>query len=365
MVTKLLTHIRAVPSFLERHKKYFPPLFFIGGFVFDSLTLTRIDFWLNNLILGTYLLFVAIGIIAINLGANERLPAFILRRREWLIDATQFALGALFSGFVVFYFKSASLATSWFFMLLLMGLFVGNEFFRKHYLSLVFQAGMFFVVLFSFLIFFVPVVLGVMGTRVFLFSGALALGVMVLFVFILSAIVPTRTRGNIRAVFRTTFIICALFNIFYFTNSIPPIPLSLKSLAIYHYVERTEEGYRVLAERRDVWHPGSFFHTTVHLSQGEPLYAFSAVFAPTKLTTTIRHRWEYFDAEKGWVTKSVVPFPIRGGRDDGYRGYSISSQVMPGKWRVSVETERGQVVGRKVFTVELDGADRELVEEVR
>lgn len=339
--------------YVERYKKYFPPLFFVGGFVFDSLTLTRIDLALSNIILGGYLLFVAFGIIVVNLGESGHLPSFLLTRRAWFPVLVQFALGALFSGLVVYYFKSASLATSWLFMLLLAGLFVGNEFFRKRYLSLVFQTGMFFVVLFSFLIFYVPMVLGVMGARVFLFSSALALGAMAAFVLLLSVLVPSRTRGQVRAIARTTFLICLFFNGLYFSNIIPPIPLSLKALDVYHSVARVSGGYRVAEEKKELLHPLEWFLVRrMHLGAGEPLYAFSAVFAPTKLSTNIVHRWEYFDTEKGWLTKSVVPFPISGGRDGGYRGYSISTQSTPGKWRISVETERGQVIGRKVFFVE-------------
>ena len=42
---------------------------------------------------------------------------------------------------------------------------------------------------------------------------------------------------------------------------------------------------------------------------------------------------------------------IAGGRDGGYRGYSLTT-VNSGNWRVNIETERGQLIGRVKFKVE-------------
>ena len=41
-----------------------------------------------------------------------------------------------------------------------------------------------------------------------------------------------------------------------------------------------------------------------------------------------------------------------GGRDGGYRGYSIKNDVTAGKWRVNVKTGDGKLIGRVGFTVE-------------
>ncbi len=65
------------------------------------------------------------------------------------------------------------------------------------------------------------------------------------------------------------------------------------------------------------------------------------------------HRWQYYDDEtRSWVTASALSFSIHGGRSDGYRGYSVKRSLTEGKWRVSVETVRGQVLGRIPFTIE-------------
>ncbi len=77
----------------------------------------------------------------------------------------------------------------------------------------------------------------------------------------------------------------------------------------------------------------------VHVAAGQPLYAYTAVFAPVKLSTRITHSWQHYDAKrKRWVAVSNVSYPINGGRDGGYRGYTIKSHPDTGEWRVDFAT---------------------------
>ena len=64
-----------------------------------------------------------------------------------------------------------------------------------------------------------------------------------------------------------------------------------------------------------------------------------------------RYQEFYDEAQSTWVLKSSVAFVINGGRDEGYRGYSIFDGGLPGKWRVNVKNG-GKLVGRITFTVE-------------
>ena len=61
-----------------------------------------------------------------------------------------------------------------------------------------------------------------------------------------------------------------------------------------------------------------------------------------------------FDSKevKDWVDKGELPFTINGGREAGYKGYSWQTNLGVGKWRVFVQSERGQVLGKLQFTVE-------------
>jgi hypothetical protein len=306
------------------------------------------------LILLSYLFIAFFGIIIFNLIDTGRLRGRIY---SWVAPLfpllAQFAFGGLFSGYFIFYGRSASVLSSWIFVLLLALFLIGNERFKKQYLRFRFQMAIFFVALFSFSIFSIPTLLGTIGPHIFVLSGVVSVGVMALLLRFLQKIMPEKiaaTRNSLVASISGIFIV---FNILYFANAIPPLPLSLKEIGVYHNVERVESGYRVLAESPP-WY--KFYHDyndTFHRAPDEAVYVFSSVFAPTKLETKIFHQWQYFDSSLGkWKTVGTFGFPIIGGRDGGYRGFSTKTSVSEGKWRVNVITEHGQIVGRVKFKVE-------------
>lgn len=346
----------------EKHERLFSIGAFFFGFIFDNLTLTRIDFWLDNLILFIYLVLAGATIFFVN-AVEEGLvsrPSW-KNLASWAPLIMQFAFGNLFSGYVVFYSRGAALAASWPFMVLLLFMFIGNEFFRKRYQRLGFQVSVFFLVLFSFTIFYVPIVVKEISARVFLLSGVVSLCVIALFLYLFSILMPRRFEAGRRVIVAGVGGIFLLITIFYFTNIIPPLPLSLKDVGVYHLVERVSEGdYRVVYEKKD-WFaflkPYDFYH---HISD-ERVYVYSAVFAPTDLGTDIFHRWEYWNEKTGvWEESGHFKFPIYGGRGRGYRGYSFKTNVLPGYWRVDVMTDRGQLLGRIKFIVVPAGATEDI-----
>jgi hypothetical protein len=92
---------------------------------------------------------------------------------------------------------------------------------------------------------------------------------------------------------------------------------------------------------------------------GEPVYCFTAVFAPTRLQSRIVHVWERLDEASGeWAESDRIGYDIVGGRDYGYRGYTLKRTMRPGRWRVRVETSGGRLLSRIPFTVrEAEPAD--------
>jgi hypothetical protein len=84
----------------------------------------------------------------------------------------------------------------------------------------------------------------------------------------------------------------------------------------------------------------------------EPVYCFTAVFAPVDLNTTIYHHWHYrLNDTKPFMHADRIPIRISGGREGGYRAYSLKQRLDPGDWRVDVETEDGRIIGRVAVTV--------------
>ena len=340
----------------QKYERYITPIAFFAGFVWDNFTLRRVDLLYENIVLIWNLFLIALGITLINAYEARYIKGSIFEKIVRVAPIfMQFAFGGLFSAFFVFYSRSSSVLASWPFLLFLAGLFIGNEFFRKRYLRLTFQMSTFFIVLFSYSVFALPILVGKMGALIFIASGLAALAVLFIIAVAIFKIMPERFKQNLRALTLSIASIYILFNIFYFANIIPPIPLSLKESGIYHSIEKISEGnniYKISFEPAQ-WY--LFFKDasdTFHLVPGESIYSYSAVFAPTKLNITILHRWSYFDEEKGdWIEVSRLKFPMRGGRDGGYRGYTLKSNIKPGKWRVDVITERGQVLGRRTFEV--------------
>ena len=338
----------------ERYERRVSLLAFLTGFIVDNLTLTRIDLPFDNLVLLFHLSVVSLGILIVNLyDSGVWQGKFVSYLRPFAPFLIQFSFGGLFSGFFVFYTRSASWASSWLFLLVLGGLLIGNEFLRNRYLELNFHMSILFLGLFSYMIFIVPVLVGKMGGGVFLLSGIFSLLFILGFIYILQCLIPARISGAKQLLVKSIGGIFVAMNVLYFFNIIPPIPLSLKEAGVYHGVTHTPGGeYRADLERRSWW---DRFETypVIHIVRGQPVYVFTAVFAPTRLTTNIAHRWEYYNEDKNeWIVTSRIEFPVRGGRDEGYRGYSVKTNITPGFWRVYVETPRGQVLGRVQFRVE-------------
>jgi hypothetical protein len=56
--------------------------------------------------------------------------------------------------------------------------------------------------------------------------------------------------------------------------------------------------------------------------------------------------------------------PITGGREEGYRLYSLKQSVTPGLWRVKVMTISGQTLGKINFRVENASSTPDLITKI-
>src|SRR5438128_1640907 len=97
-------------NFFSRYERHISSVALVGGFVVDSLTLRRIDFLLENLVLISYLIIAGIGIIFLNKFENKKqasltsvslavpIPApgkFAEWMHHFFLLAIQFAFGGL------------------------------------------------------------------------------------------------------------------------------------------------------------------------------------------------------------------------------------------------------------------------------
>ncbi len=326
----------------------------IGGFILDNLTLRGIDSLSDTIILTIYLLIAGISIVLINLydGGKLKTP-LITKAQPWLQFMMQFVLGASFSASFVFYSRSATLSASWPFLLVILLYLLGNEFLKKHYIRFSAQIGVYFMAIFSFCILIMPILVRKIGDWVFVLSGFLALCLILLFIYILHFVNIKEIKKSKNTLIYFIGGVFVLINILYFTNMIPPAPLALKEVGLYTSVSKNKDGSYVLLGGQDKKLRSFFSGTeTYSLNQGKQAYLFSSIYSPAKLNTQVVHVWYNFnETKKEWEDVGRIELSIFGGRGDGYRTYSIKEALFPGLWRVDIETESGQIIGRKKFNI--------------
>lgn len=349
--------ISQIQDFGKKNEKYLFPLFLILGFVIDYLTLNRVDQVFDNIILFLYLLLASTMIFSIyihNINSENDTNRFKTFHKitPYIF---QYAIGGLFSGLFIFYFRSGSFGASFPFLIVLFALMLGNEYFYRRFPKMRFQLIIFFFALLSYINLVVPVIVKKMGTIIFLFSTLIAAILMYLFVETLFKAIHhiknTILIEEKRKIIKSLSITLCLFLFFYFANLIPPIPLSMKTGGIFHNVLRSSNNEFLVVREDAPWYLPFHVYNPKFRNDGNGVYAFASIFAPAKLSTKIYHQWSYYDDDKGWIKKDKIPIEIYGGREEGFRGYSFKQTIQEGLWRVDIETERGQIIGRMRFTV--------------
>lgn len=343
-------------------RPFLPAVCFLSGVTYDTLTLTRIDRLLDNLILLIYLLLLGVLIVLTGRLGVARSPdqgpaaggspavRLALRMKPYYPMAIQFLLGSLFSAYAVFYSQSATLAGTAVFFALLVVLLIVNEFLRNQLSSLRLLVSLYALVCFAFFTFFLPVMTGYMNVAVFLIGAVLSAVVTFRVVHLVYRNNPDRSKLEAIGVTAPAVALIGILIGFYFLNWIPPVPLSLRYGGIYHEVKKAGERFELSFDKR--WYQ-FWKRSDTTFPADEPIYCFSAVFAPVDLNTTIYHHW-YFRPTSGrpYTHADRIPLKISGGRAGGYRAYSFKQRLDPGDWRVDVETDDGRTIGRIAVTVE-------------
>lgn len=326
-------------------------LFF--GFIFDLLTISRLDATFTSIYILAHIVFIGIFIVLIHYKErgehDEHDPA---KWHFWYVNALQFFFGGILSTFLISYFRSGDIFVTWPFIVVLATAFISNEVLKRHYIKLSFQISLYFLSIYSFSIFIIPIIFHQIGLSYFLISGAVSLVFISAFIFILFSIIKDKFSDSKKSLLLLIGGMFIVINILYLTNLIPPIPLSLKDAGVYHSIVRNSNGnYTVVHE--DLGLRGYFqFYKTYHQVIGEPVYAYSAIFSPSNLNTTVIHEWQHYDENRGeWVVENTVDLDVIGGRGNGFRTYSVRNNLEEGKWLVNVMTTRRQLVGRLRFNV--------------
>ena len=348
-----------VINFIKKHKRHLPALALVLGLIWDSLTLGRPDELYGNIVLLSYLIIAGFSIML--MARRELLKK---EPKLWLSLIIQFSFGNLAGGLLVLYIGSATLVGNWPFLLILLGLLVGNEIFKTRYKRLCFNTVVYYLLILLYSILIVPVLFRSIAPWTFLVSAALSLVVISLFLFFLRYVADDVLAQSKKILRSSIVLLLVIFGTLYYSNLIPPVPLAVRDIGIFHSIKRTGGGYAVTYEKQPWYKFLKKSDTTIYLLNSNTASCFSAIFAPSELDVSIFHVWELFDTgSKEWVERGRFDFPIVGGRIAGYRGYSEKT-VSEGMWRCSVETKRGALLGRVAVTVST-GSAQELVTSIR
>ncbi|WP_299668002.1 DUF2914 domain-containing protein [uncultured Polaribacter sp.] len=347
--------------FISKHKKYAPLLFFIAGFTWDSLTLGRIDRLYDIIILCAYMILLTVSIYFFNLVDSEKWKtSFIQKYGHYLPLAIQFFLGGLSSAYVIYFSRSVSLSKTASFFIILVVLLFANEVFKKRVSNKYLQFSAYFFVNFTFLSFFLPIILKEMNTTIFLISGAISLAsTFVLIILVYSTSLSARTEITKWKMVSMIFGIYLLINIFYYFKLIPPVPLALDKGLVAYNIEKEDNSY-IVSYEIDEWYIFWRDHKiNFNRNSNQPVYVFTSIFAPTDLTKKIYHLWKWYDPNtEEWQNLDKIGFNIVGGRDEGYRGYSYKNNVIDGEWKVEVITDEDLVLGVVDFNIKTSNSTK-------
>lgn len=348
--------IATAKSFLNQHKKYAPVLFFIGGFIWDSLTLGRIDGWYSNTILLTYLICLTISLYIFNLADDNHWDdTFLESYEEYAPLAIQFFLGGLSSAYVIFFFQSVTLTKTMVFFLILLLLLFSNELLRHRISNKYLQFGAYYFVNFTFFIFFLPIVIEVMNTFLFIVSGLLSIGSTFFLIGYIFNQSPS-TRQEITG-WKVSILIISIYlfiNTCYYFNLIPPVPLSLQSGVVAYSIDKDkqENTFTVEYEKPVFYNFWKNYDPTFNYAPEDTVFVFTSIFAPADLNKSVRHEWEWYsESTNQWNTTDNIHYEVVGGRKAGFRGYTYKTNIWPGRWRINVTTNEGMILGQIDFTI--------------
>lgn len=351
-------HISKVHAFYERHEHLISILFFIGGFLFDMVMLERIDSPLTIGQQGLYLMIILAALL--QMFSEESRPApdtsqmFFLKR--WFFDyrtaLIHFFFGTLLNGYTLFFFKSSSLIVSFVFMLFMILLLVVNESHRFKKSGLTFKFGLLSLCFLCYFSYVTPILAGSIGLMVFLLSMLIGSLPLVITGWWIQIYRPGLFERAKRQILVPMGVVVLTFLTLYLVKLLPPIPLSIPFIGVYHSVERVPEGYK-LGHEKPWWRFWQNGDQEFHAHRSDKIYVFFRIFSPTRFSDQVLMRWYWKDNKLGWVMQDSIPIKIVGGRIDGFRGFGIKSNYQPGEWKVQVETTDDREIGRVYFSLDI------------
>lgn len=345
----------ALSDLHKRYQRWLPIAFFLMGFIFDTITLRRIDEPVTIIQQAIYLI-IAAGLVFLELieiaGPIEP-HRFLKKAWQYREFSLQFLLGTLLNSYTIFYFKSASAVTSFIFIIVLVALLLLNEFLRFGESQAQVHMAFISLCLISFLQSLFPILLGFIGLVPFLCG--LFCSILIFFGFYLIVAKKLNSHPTLinTHVLYPYAAVQSLFFVLYFANAIPPVPLSVPYMGIYHDVKKQNGKYE-LTYTRPRWKFWQNGDQTFLARPGDVIHCYAQIFSPAKFRERLQVRWLHWDEKQGWQPSDAIALEVTGGRDEGFRTVTKKSNFQTGLWRAQIETTDNQEIGRIKFNVETD-----------
>ncbi len=342
-----------VLQFYHTHETKFHLSFFMAGFVLDYFASEEIA---NPYVLAQQFLYLTVIAFILSLEHLVESDSVQIERlkkvwpyRGWLLH---FFLGTLLNLYSFFYFKSSSVFSSILYVVVLLAVLVANEFPQIRKSGVNVRWSLWVVCLFSFFSIVFPHLLGFVGWLPFLLSvTATTLFLYVHFRWLM------QYQKSLNEMFRSFLMpgvgILSLFIGLYFFGMIPPVPLAVKHMGVYHELQKVD-GQFLLSHEKAAWKFWQQGDQDFAARPGDSIYFFAEIFSPAHFSDEVTIHWLYKDPKAGWKSSDKVKMSINGGRHEGFRGYSVKKNYQPGDWRVQVETTDGREMGRLYLKIVSD-----------
>jgi hypothetical protein len=321
----------------EKYQMYLPAAFFSLGFIIDIFTLGEIDDLSNILMQAFYLTFGAfvLGIEYLEITEVHIQNSFLKKIFKYRDDIFHFLLGSLLSAFTLFYFKSSSFANSFIFLSLIAALLVLNEVELFQKLGSLIRTVLFTLCFVTYLIYIIPVLSGQSGTFIFFISTSLAI-VFASLTFLLMNKKNQNRSKNLKNLFLPQISVVAVVIMFYLLKIFPPIPLSIKSISIYHDLKK-ENGTYITSHLNPWWKFWNKGDQNFDARSADKVVVFTEIFSPAGFKGKIYLNW-LKETSGGLVSSDKIPLKITGGRSGGFRGFAYKQNYTYGDWQIRVET---------------------------
>lgn len=345
-------------KYYEENETKLDIIVFVGGFLFDIITMSDID--------DPFSIFqqvVYLGIIFTILYHEILFRRFkwkpgpkSIRIWEYRTLILHFILGSLLSLYSLFYIKSASVLHSLLFLGVMLLVLCANELpgVKKSNISI--KAGMFAICIFSFFSILFPIALGFVGWTPLGLAILATAGVFYGMYRMLFKKIPDN-YSLAKVILAPGGSVIGLFLVFYVMGWIPPIPLSVVEQGIYHNVEK-QNGEYLLSTEKPWWRFWQSGDQHFVARPGDKIFYYAQIYSPTRFQDQIFIQWSQKNHKGDWVAADKIPLQVVGGRKTGFRGFAFKSNYQPGEWRVHVLTTHGQEITQISFDVE-SSADTE------